>query len=79
MVKEQKIGVLIVDNKEYISLTDLARYANPEDPSGVIRNWMSNKTRMIFIRFGKKLTILILIPWNPTELKMKKFHIIDLL
>ena len=28
---------------DYISLTDLAKQANPEDPSGVIRNWMSNK------------------------------------
>ena len=34
---------MIIDNKEYISLTDLARYVNNEDPSGVIRNWMSNK------------------------------------
>lgn len=42
VVKEQKIAVLIVDDKEYISLTDLARYANTDDPSGVIRNWMSN-------------------------------------
>ena len=28
---------------DYISLTDLAKQANSEDPSGVIRNWMSNK------------------------------------
>ena len=26
VVKEQRINVLIIDNKEYISLTDLARY-----------------------------------------------------
>ena len=29
IVKEQKISVLRIDNKEFISLTDLARYANP--------------------------------------------------
>ena len=29
VVKEQKISVLRIDNKEFISLTDLARYANP--------------------------------------------------
>ena len=32
-----------VGSVNYISLTDLVKYANPNDPSGVIRNWMSNK------------------------------------
>lgn len=32
VVKEQKISILRIDDKEYISLTDLARYANPEEP-----------------------------------------------
>lgn len=43
VVKENKIGILKVGNVNYISLTYLARQANSEDPSGVIRNWMSNK------------------------------------
>ena len=43
VVKEKTVGILRVGNVNYISLTDLARQANPEDPSGVIRNWMSNK------------------------------------
>ena len=43
IVKENKIGILRVGNVNYISLTDLAKQANPMDPSGVIRNWMSNK------------------------------------
>ena len=43
VVAENKIGIMRVGDVEYISLTDLARYANPGDPSGVIRNWMSNK------------------------------------
>lgn len=42
-VKENKVGILRVGNVNYISLTDLAKKANSEDPSGVIRNWMSNK------------------------------------
>lgn len=43
IVKENKVGILRVGNVNYISLTDLARQANSSDPSGVIRNWMSNK------------------------------------
>ncbi len=44
-----------IDNKEYISLTDLARYANPEDPSGVIRNWMSNKNSFEFYSLWEEI------------------------
>ena len=31
------------DNKEFISLTDLARYANSEEPKIPIQTWMRNK------------------------------------
>ena len=43
MVKNQKINVLIIGNKEYISLTDLARYADEDEPRLPIRDWMRNK------------------------------------
>jgi len=42
-VKNNIIGIMRINDIDYISLTDLAKQANPEDPSGVIRNWMSNK------------------------------------
>ena len=32
-----------INDIDYISLTALAKQANYENPSGVIRNWMSNK------------------------------------
>ena len=48
-VNETKVSIMRVDNIDYISLTDLATYSNPSDPSGVIRNWMSNKN----IHYGK--------------------------
>lgn len=37
-VNNEKISVMRIGNEEYISLTDLAKYANPTDPSGAIRN-----------------------------------------
>lgn len=43
VVKENKIGIMRIGNVDYISLTDLAYYSNKKDPSGVIRNWMSNR------------------------------------
>ena len=42
-VNERKINILRVDNKEFISLTDLARYADEDDPRYPIQNWMRNK------------------------------------
>lgn len=47
-VNNNKVGVMRVDNTDYISITDLAKYANPDDPSGVIRNWMSNQNSFSF-------------------------------
>ena len=43
IVKYRKIGVLRIGNKEYISLTDLARYADSEEPRLPIRDWMRSK------------------------------------
>ena len=43
IVKERKISVLRIENKEYISLTDLARYADSDEPRLPIRDWMRNK------------------------------------
>lgn len=54
-VKNEKISVMRIGNEEYISLTDLAKYANPTDPSGVIRNWMSNKNSFEFYSLWEEL------------------------
>ena len=43
IVNERKIKILRIDNKEFISLTDLARYADEDDPRYPIQNWMRNK------------------------------------
>ncbi len=49
MVKNQKIDILVVNNKEYISLTDLARYADNEEPRLPIRDWMRNKDVILYL------------------------------
>ena len=54
-VNETVVSVLRVDNVDFISLTDLASYANPNDPSGVIRNWMSNRNSFEFYSLWEEL------------------------
>ncbi len=54
-VKDQTIGVMIIDGKEYISLTDLARYADREEPRLPIRDWMRSKDVISFLGLWEEI------------------------
>ena len=54
-VNNRQVRIMRVDNIDYISLTDLAKYQNENDPSGVIRNWMSNKNSFDFYNLWEEL------------------------
>ena len=58
-VNENEIKVIRINNTDYISLTDLVRYKNPEEPGEVIIKWMSNKSS-IFILYGKNYLMMSL-------------------
>ena len=55
VVQDRKINIIIIDGQEFISLTDLAKFANDEDPSGVKKNWMSNKNSFQFYSLWEEL------------------------
>lgn len=42
-------------NNDYISLTDLAKYKNTDDPAGVIANWMRNRNTIEFLGLWEEL------------------------
>ncbi len=44
-----------IEKEDYISLTDIAKIANSQDPSGVIRNWMSNKDSFAFYSLWEEI------------------------
>ena len=54
-VKDNLIGVMRINNKDYISLTDLARYKNESNPGDVIIKWMSNKSSFDFYCLWEEL------------------------
>ena len=54
-VIDNKIGIMRIGDVDYISLTDLAKYQNPEDSSGVIRNWMSNRNSFDYYGLWKQI------------------------
>ena len=54
-VKDNLIKVMRINNTDYISLTDLARYKNSENPGDVIIKWMSNKSSFDFYSLWEEL------------------------
>lgn len=54
-VKDNLINIIRVNNIDYISLTDLARYKNPNNPGDVIIKWMSNKSSFDFYCLWEEL------------------------
>lgn len=54
-VKENLVKVIRINNIDYISLTDLARYKNSNNPGDVIIKWMSNKSSFDFYSLWEEL------------------------
>ena len=52
-VKDAEIGIMRVGEVDYISLTDLAKYSNPEKP--LIVHWLSNKSTFEYLGLWEKI------------------------
>lgn len=48
-VKGMEISLFQNNRNDYISLTDIARYKNPDDPRFVIQNWMKTRFSVEFL------------------------------
>ena len=67
------IGIYTKDfENEYISLTDIAKYRNDNDPRFVIQNWMRTGIQLSFWRSGKNFTIRILTVCNSRRLEVRR-------
>ena len=67
-VKNNKIGIMRIENVDYISLTDLARYEENNDPSDLIKQWMSNKDSFDYYSLWEEL--------NNPNFNSVEFHLI---
>jgi hypothetical protein len=45
-VKDTNLTVVKIYNADYICISDLARYKNPEHSDDVIKNWMRNRNTL---------------------------------
>ena len=67
------VGIYTEDYpNEYISLTDIARFRNSEDPRFAIQNWMRNRTRLSSSVFGRVCITPILTVCNSTRLELSR-------
>ena len=62
MIQRQKLNVLdkeialySQESEDYISLTDIARYKNAEDPRFVVINWLRNRNTVEFLGIWERI------------------------
>ncbi len=48
-IKKLQISILKANSGDYISLTDIARHKNPDEPKDVVKNWMRSKNTIEFL------------------------------
>ena len=54
-VKNIQINVTGIDDDDYISLTDIARFKNEQDPNAVIANWIRRVDSLQFLTIWERL------------------------
>ena len=65
-VNNYKINVININNQEFISLTDLARYADKEEPRLPIRDWLRTKEVISYLGLWESI--------NNPNFKGGEFH-----
>lgn len=55
---------------DYISLTDIAKYRNPDDPAGVIANWLRNRNTIEYLGLWEQMNNP---SFNPLEFEEFKY------
>lgn len=55
IVKNINVNFFYQKEEDYISLTDIARYKNPDEPKDVVKNWMRNRETIEFLGLWEKI------------------------
>ena len=54
-VQGKEITIIIKEETDYISLTDIARYKNKDAPADIVKNWMRSRSTIDFLGLWEKL------------------------
>lgn len=55
-VQGTEISIIVREKEEYISLTDIAKYRNKNEPFSIINNWMRSRSTIEFLGLWEKLS-----------------------
>jgi len=55
IVKDVTINFFSQKEEDFISITDIAKYKNPDSPADVIKNWLRTKNSIEFLGFWEKI------------------------
>jgi hypothetical protein len=55
IVKQISVDVFQTEEQEYISLTDIAAFKNPQAPKDVVKNWLRNRSTIEFIGLWERI------------------------
>ena len=50
-----KVAVVQKNNEEYVSITDIAKYKNPNAPADIVKNWLRSKNTIELLGLWEKL------------------------
>jgi hypothetical protein len=54
-VKGTEIVLFTEGNEDFISITDIARYKNANEPKDVVKNWMRSRSTIEFLGLWEKI------------------------
>jgi hypothetical protein len=55
MVQDTPVSLARVNDNDYISLTDIARVRNPDEPKDVVKNWLRNRATVEYLGLWEKI------------------------
>jgi hypothetical protein len=55
IVQNREVEIIIGKESDYISLTDIARSKNPDEPKDIIKNWMRSKSTIEFLGIWEQI------------------------
>lgn len=64
-VNGQEVAIITKLEKDYISLTDIAKHKSPDTPADIVKNWLRSRSTIDFLGLWEKL--------NNSEFKLVEF------
>ncbi|MGC9354346.1 MAG: KilA-N domain-containing protein [Mariniphaga sp.] len=54
-VKDRPVTLFFGDSEDYISLTDIARFKNPDEPKDTVKNWLRNRSTIEYLGLWEQI------------------------